>query len=66
MSLEELLRDPAKLTALEPEEVAVHLLERFRNTSVEVAPLLLNRLSRSQPRIFWAYSNNVGSRRDIQ
>ncbi len=33
MSLEDLLRDQDILLQLEPEELAVYLLERFRNTS---------------------------------
>jgi uncharacterized protein (TIGR02391 family) len=35
MSLEDLLQDHEALEQLDPEDVAVHLLERFRNTSPE-------------------------------
>ena len=35
MSLEELLRDPGGLMALEPEEVAVYLLERATDTTIQ-------------------------------
>jgi uncharacterized protein (TIGR02391 family) len=42
MPIEDLLRDEQALLALEPEELAVHLLDRFRNTSVENASDLHN------------------------
>jgi len=42
MPLEELLVDRATLLSLEPEELAVHLLERFRNTSPETKQSLHN------------------------
>ena len=35
MSLEDLLRDPGSLMVLEPEEVAVYLLERAANTTIQ-------------------------------
>jgi uncharacterized protein (TIGR02391 family) len=42
MSIEDLLREPETLGTLEPEEIAAHLLERFRNTSAETPQSLHN------------------------
>ncbi|HUP63067.1 MAG TPA: TIGR02391 family protein [Thermoanaerobaculia bacterium] len=42
MPIEDLLHDQTTLLALEPEELAVHLLERFRNTSAETRQSLHN------------------------
>src|SRR5687768_10319320 len=41
-TIEELMTDVRSLLALEPEELAVHLLERFRNTSAELKQSLHN------------------------
>ena len=40
--IDELLQQPRTLLALEPEELAVHLLERFRNTSAQTKQSLHN------------------------
>jgi hypothetical protein len=42
IALDELLRDPKTLLLLEPEELAVYLLERFQHSSSETAQSLYN------------------------
>jgi len=54
MSLEELVRDPKSMTTLEPEELAVYVLERFRNTSSESTQSignLINEFRRISPAV---------------